>query len=212
LKTYVYVDGFNLYYGCLKGTLYRWLDLEAFCRMLVPSHSVERIKYFTAQVKTPPGFDGGSAVRQGVYLRAVAQMNSVETHLGHYQSHPVMAPLVPKPASGSPLVRVLKTEEKGSDVNLAAHLLLDAFRNTFEQAIVVSNDADLATPIRRVKEDIRKPIGVVYPCTNVGRTKSVRLKEVATFVREVRVNALAQCQLPNKLTDAKGDFSKPKSW
>ena len=35
LKTNVYIDAFNLYYGCLRKTPYRWLDLGAFCsRML----------------------------------------------------------------------------------------------------------------------------------------------------------------------------------
>jgi hypothetical protein len=32
LQTNVYIDGFNLYYGCLKGTPYKWLDLDALCR------------------------------------------------------------------------------------------------------------------------------------------------------------------------------------
>ena len=35
-STHVYIDGFNLYYGALKGTPYKWLDLEALCRKLMP--------------------------------------------------------------------------------------------------------------------------------------------------------------------------------
>lgn len=36
LRTRVYVDGFNLYYGCLKGTPWKWLNLVAlFERVLV---------------------------------------------------------------------------------------------------------------------------------------------------------------------------------
>ena len=27
IKTIAYVDGFNLYFGSLKGTAYRWLDM-----------------------------------------------------------------------------------------------------------------------------------------------------------------------------------------
>jgi hypothetical protein len=46
----VYVDGFNLYYGCLKGTPYRWLDLGALCRTLLPNDAILGIRYCTARV------------------------------------------------------------------------------------------------------------------------------------------------------------------
>ncbi len=47
MRTHVYVDGFNLYYGCLKGTSYKWLDLEALCRHLLPQNQVQRIRYWS---------------------------------------------------------------------------------------------------------------------------------------------------------------------
>ena len=53
-KANVYVDGFNLYYGCLKGTEYRWLDLGAFCQKLIPSNPINRIRYFTARISARP--------------------------------------------------------------------------------------------------------------------------------------------------------------
>lgn len=43
--TYVYIDGFNLYYGCLKGTPFRWLDLRKLCQNLLPPNQIEKIKY-----------------------------------------------------------------------------------------------------------------------------------------------------------------------
>lgn len=27
LRTRIYIDGYNFYYGCLRGTPYKWLDL-----------------------------------------------------------------------------------------------------------------------------------------------------------------------------------------
>lgn len=54
MKTNVYVDGFNLYYGCVKGTPYRWLDLARLCRVLLPSHEIHRIRYFTALLRKRP--------------------------------------------------------------------------------------------------------------------------------------------------------------
>lgn len=51
VKTWVYVDAFNLYYGALKGTPYKWLDLQALCRVMIPRNTVIGIKYFTARVQ-----------------------------------------------------------------------------------------------------------------------------------------------------------------
>ena len=51
LKTNVYVDGFNLYYGAVKDTPYKWLDLATFCQNLFPKKNISKIKYFSARVK-----------------------------------------------------------------------------------------------------------------------------------------------------------------
>jgi hypothetical protein len=50
----VYVDAFNLYYGCLKSTPYRWLDLAKLCQLLLPKDTIQAIKYFTALVSARP--------------------------------------------------------------------------------------------------------------------------------------------------------------
>jgi hypothetical protein len=54
MRTNVYVDAFNLYYGCLKGTPYRWLDLAALCRRLLPNDEINRVRYFAALVSARP--------------------------------------------------------------------------------------------------------------------------------------------------------------
>lgn len=63
----VYVDAFNLYYGCLKGTPYRWLDIASMCRLAFPSDTVQRIRVFTARVKPTPD-DPSQHTRQSAYL------------------------------------------------------------------------------------------------------------------------------------------------
>ena len=62
------------------------------------------------------------------------------------------------------LVSVLNWEEKGSDVNVATHLLLDVLGGAVDAAVVVSNDSDLELPLRRVRE--RVPVGLVNPGAN----------------------------------------------
>jgi hypothetical protein len=66
----VYIDGFNLYYGAVKGSPYKWLDLAALCHRMLPNDTIQSIEYFTAIVRARP-FDPGLPVRQHVYLRAL---------------------------------------------------------------------------------------------------------------------------------------------
>ena len=66
----VYVDGFNLYYGAVRGTPYKWLDIAAVCERLFPRDEIVRIRYFTARIKGREG-DAGAPQRQETYLRAL---------------------------------------------------------------------------------------------------------------------------------------------
>ena len=86
VATNVYVDAFNLYYGCLKGTPYRWLDLGALCRRLLPKDGINRIRYFTATVSARPD-NPDAPQRQQVYLRALETIPGLSIHYGHYLSH-----------------------------------------------------------------------------------------------------------------------------
>ena len=161
-RTIVYVDGFNLYYGALKGTPYRWLDLGALCTRLLPSDHVVAIKYFTAQVVPRPG-KPQTAQRQQVYLRALETVPNLSIHYGHFLTRQVPRRLVKPPRRGSPTRLVWNTEEKGSDVNLASYLLIDGFRARYDLAVVISNDGDLKEPIRFVRDDLQAPVGSAEP-------------------------------------------------
>jgi uncharacterized LabA/DUF88 family protein len=208
VRTYVYIDGFNLYYGCLKRTPYLWLDLRALCRNLLrPSDRVERIKYFTARVSSRPG-DPDQATRQQTYLRALATLAEVEIHFGTFLTNQRRLPRVVPPGTPPSTVLVWRTEEKGSDVNLASHLVSDAYEGLFQQAVVITNDSDLITPIRLVRERLGLPVGLINPQEN----PSMRLVRAASYVKQVRPGVLAVSQFPPTLTDATGNFTKPAGW
>ena len=117
-------------------------------------------------------------------------------------------PLKNSPASGSPFAQVIKTEEKGSDVNLAAHLLHDAHQSRFDAAVLITNDSDLVEPIKMVRNDLGLPVGVIVP----HKKPAFEIKKHATFIRQIRQGALANSQFPATLSDAKGTFHKPASW
>jgi len=209
-KANVYVDGFNLYYGCLKGTEYRWLDLGAFCQKLIPSNPINRIRYFTARISARPQ-DPDGPVRQETYLRALATTPGLSIHLGHFQQTTVRVPLAKPKPGGAKTVEVLKTEEKGSDVNLATYLLLDAFRKDCDLAVVVSNDSDLEAPIRVAMRELGIPVGLVNPHKARFRSRDL-LSLNPVFFKQIRPNALKASQFPAILGDVHGEIRRPRKW
>jgi uncharacterized LabA/DUF88 family protein len=205
---HAYIDGFNFYYGCVKGTPYKWLDLSKLCHLLLPKgFQLSRIRYFTARVAGLPG-NPDAPTRQNIYLRALATLPSVEVVFGHFLGHKVMMPLADPPAVGPRFVRVLKTEEKGSDVNLASQLLLDAFTRACDAALIISNDSDLLSPIRIARDRF----GLRIILANPHKKHSAVLIREADYVRQIRQGALKASQFPDTLTDAVGSFHKPDRW
>lgn len=99
-------------------------------------------------------------------------------------------------------------EEKGSDVNLAVHMLHDAWSNLYDCAVVVSNDSDLAEAMRLVRS-MGKAVGIM--CT--ANQPVVELKKHAHFVRPIRPIHLTSSQLPDPLICADGSqIFCPPSW
>ncbi len=212
-KATVYIDGFNLYYGALRGKSdnlgksYRWLDLYALCTKLLPGYDITRVRYFTAIVKDRPN-NPNQAQRQLTYIRALeASIPCLTVHRGQFLESQVYARLVHPPPT-SKLVH--KSEEKGSDVNLGAFLLLDTFKEEYDVAAVISNDTDLLTPIEMVQTEFRKRILVFNP----HKQPSPRMQSAVKSgdYRDIRVGWLVSSQLPNTLTDAVGTITKPPSW
>jgi hypothetical protein len=204
----IYVDGLNLYYGCLKGTAYKWLDLNALFETLLPNHDIKRIRYFTARISARPD-NPGTAQRQDAYIRALRTLPNVSIFLGKFLVSTQRMPLAnPKP--GSKTVEVIKTEEKGSDVNIATYLLIDAFHRDSDVAVVVSNDSDLCEPIRIVKDEFKVPVGLLIPHS---RTSEALRRLKPTFLKKIRGGPLSACQFPNPVIDSRGrKITKPPGW
>lgn len=202
-KTYVYIDGFNFYYGCIRNSPYRWLDLFTFAQSMLPKNDIVHVKYFTSIVKSSAR-DPVKVERQRTYLRALATIPEIEIFLGSFQAHAVRRPK----ADGSGSVEIIDTKEKGSDVNLATELLVDGFTNVYDVAVVISNDSDLVAPIRAVRTKLHKTVGIINP----HQRQSVELRKCASFIKEVRTWTLAQSLLPTVLRDSNGEFQKPTGW
>ena len=201
----VYVDGFNLYYGALKRTPYKWLDLRLLSELLLPTDTVQEIHYFTARVSARP-YNPTSAHDQSLYIRALKTIPNLRIVYGHFLTHSV--PMYLTSVAPPQKVWVDKTEEKGSDVNLASHLLRDAFNKRFEVAVLITNDSDLAEPVRIVSQELKLPVGVLNP----HQYHSKELRQYATFLKRIRQGDLAASQFSAVVKDKKGFFSKPTGW
>lgn len=215
MKTRVYIDGYNLYYGCLRNSPYKWLNLLLFCKSILGKKcTIEKLKYFTAKIKDRPE-DPNQSVRQDMYLSALETVPEIEIILGRFFQHPARMALEENPRKK---VKVIKTEEKGSDVNLAVHLVRDGFLGLYDQALVVSNDSDLCEAIRVVREDLNKPVIVLFPafdgqhCGGSKRTISYHLKQVASGVRFVRESNLKNAQFPEHIQYVGAEIRKPVEW
>ena len=135
MKTFVYVDAFNLYYGTAKDTPYKWLDLQALCQIMIPKNTLH-----------------ASSTSQ--------------------------------------------------------RLLVDAFDNAFECAVIVSGDSDLRAPVQIVANRFHKTLGVLNP----QKKPCKALQGAAHFYKHIREAALQASQFPAILTDRQGTFHKPSSW
>ena len=207
MRTYIYIDGFNLYYRALKNTPYKWLDLKKLLiQLLDPKNKILAIKYFTALVSGK--IDTKQPLRQKTYLRAIQKfIPELSIYYGHFLSHIISAPLAEPPSEQQRFVKIIKTEEKGSDVNLAVHILNDSWLDRYDCAVIVSNDSDLAESLRIVKEQHGKTIGLIIP----GKTHpSKELMRYTNFVKRIRKGVLASSQLPDPIPGT--SIHKPQSW
>lgn len=257
MRTWVYVDGFNLYYGAVKNTPYKWLNPVLLAQQVLPAgYNVQKVKYFTAHASGAA--DPGVPKRQHAYLSALRTLSEVEIFFGRFLAKTIWRPITNFPVAGAqihspavvslphgdhtvkggslnapatlvvriyppkgtqrakptppPLADALITEvhameEKGSDVNLAVHLLNDAWKGSFEAAAVFSNDTDLIEPIRMVAKERNKPVFVVCP----GRWGMAGgLQKVATYARHIRRPMLAASQFPAVIPGTA--ITKPAGW
>jgi len=220
MRTIVYIDGFNLYYRMLKRRpATKWLNPKALvAQILQPQHVIQRINYYTARVSAR-AHDPDAPARQATYLNALSTVPEIRIHEGSFMTTEPWMPLA-QPPQAKPsgyawtmpppiTVKVMKSEEKGSDVNLGAHLVRDAFTNAFDVAIFLTNDSDLVEPIRIVTVEARKRVGLLVPV----KYPTQSLTAVASFHLHIRPGHLMHSQFPVQVQLADGTvITKPASW
>lgn len=204
----VYVDGFNLYHRRLRNSPYKWLDLVALSEGLIKNdHTLEKLYYFTADV-SPRAGDEHSPMRQSTYMSALKTSDRVEIVRGNFLSKTIHRPLV---GQEDTYVYVRDSEEKGSDVNLACQLILDAARDRYDTALVFSQDTDLLEAYRIAREEFGKTVWLVWHEENTSPGK--KQKRVVDKILRLRNSMLTRCQFPNVVRGKGGrKITKPDYW
>lgn len=181
LRTRVYVDGYNFYYGCLKGSSYKWLDpLKLFERSLLPSILFEpngdtatfvldqlAVKYFTAPILKNFARSSDSVSSQAHYHAALREHSKgrLEIICGYYDARKARAHrVVPNsPPTQCEKVDIWKLEEKQSDVSLALHAYSDAVRGQIDHVVLVTNDTDLVPALKMIRRDTPVKLALLFP-------------------------------------------------
>jgi len=239
--TRIYIDGYNLYFGCLKNTPYKWLDpVELFrtnllIRCGVPNsrlHPDCGIKFFTAEISSKASSDPNSVNDQRAYHQAlrVHCAGDLNTTKGNYSIDKVKFPKVEKDDEDKDKeprdctrVKVWKMEEKQSDVNVALEAVYDVVMDTsIEQVVFVTNDTDILPALKKIKYHndlgVREPvkIGLVIPRRqhDDDRRPNKELSNIADWtISYIFEDELKRSQLPCRIASPKrAPAIKPTNW
>jgi 6-hydroxy-3-succinoylpyridine 3-monooxygenase len=229
----VYVDGYNLYHGCLKGTQFKWLDLlTLFEKHVLPSVMATNngrpstsclepvaIKYFTAKILESAAKAPDSVSSQARYHTALKKLygDRIELIEGYYALNRMKVKIVDaedpdRPPKDCQEIQAWKLEEKQSDVNLALHAYHDAVTGGVDQVVIVTNDTDIAPALEMIRAHTRVSIGLVVPTTDHQRHPNADLAKLAHWTRtHVTMAELAGSQLPRVIPGRKPTI-KLESW
>lgn len=230
LRTRVYVDGYNLYYGCLRKTPYKWLDIRALAERILASVLVNvegesakflltplAVKYFTAAILKNFARSDDSVPSQAAYHQALRGHlgSALELIEGYYSAEPARAHRWVKgqAARDSELVDIWKLVEKQSDVALALHAYGDALRGEVDHVVFVTNDTDVVPCLDLIRAHTSARIGLIIPTRASERPANTDLSRRADWVRmHVLEDELAGCQLPAMVKLDGRAVHKPLSW
>ena len=215
-RVYVYIDGFNLYYGAIKNKpQYKWLDLVAFSERLMGGDNVLKVKYFTAKVL---GFQNRK--RQETYWDALRHLypNKIEIIEGFFRTESKHRPIAyyqcdkkPNRSSGN-LIWIYDTIEKCTDVNLAVNLLKDAWidGNQFDISLIVSNDSDLLEALKYIKIELKREVILANPFLWQKWGIADELRKLNLPKRKIKESQLLNCPLPDSISGT--SITKPLEW
>ena len=225
LKTIIYIDGYNLYYGALHGSPYKWLDIVKLCELVCkeqnPSSNIITVKFFTAPVKAKVSTHGQRSLKsQSDYHKALKLLypHIVEIHNGYFMQERGFLPRYQKPLDKLDRLEVWRLEEKKTDVNIALHMYRDVIKTQADQVVLVSNDSDLVPALEFIKnENVNIIVGSIMPRRKRegGKNRAVNkeISDLSNWSRKYLLDSeLEKSQLPDVVPSRKKPAFKPDYW
>ena len=180
-------------------------------------HKILSIKYFTAV-----SVNRNSAQTQDVYLRTLKTLSDFYIILGKHKKRQAKGKLIEydnqsrKEVVSQKIVKILKFEEKETDVNIASHVVYDSSKKNINSIILLSNDTDLKTPLKIARYRLKKKVIIITPTKALKNSSElilpnkphIELKKLSHANLSIKEDHLKNSQFPNRVN---GIF-KPKNW
>jgi uncharacterized LabA/DUF88 family protein len=200
-RVIAYVDGFNLYFGICsrRWRRYLWLNIQEMAhRLLIKNQVLQRTKYFTARVRNKPDKEK----RQKIYLEALETLDDFDIFYGKY--------LINKQNCNSCGASWYVPSEKMTDVNISVEMLVDAYQDRFDTALLVSADSDLTGPLKAIRALFpQKRIVVAFPPAR----SSWDLQQVAHAFFPIGQSKIRKSLFPDSIKKPDGYILKrPREW
>jgi uncharacterized LabA/DUF88 family protein len=174
-RVVVYIDGFNLYFGMMDAGFNhcKWLNIEKLVRSyLTANQELVEIKYFTSRITNNPQ----KQRRQTTYLEAI-ETTEVKIIYGLYKAKQIEC--------GNCGHNWNISNEKMTDVNIATHIIIDAFHDKYDTAILISGDSDLVPPIKAVHQNFpNKVVSVFFPSQSPQQYSCRRSQRFSNYWQE----------------------------
>lgn len=224
MRTNIYVDGYNLFYGCLKHSTDKWLDLKQllFAHVIheqTPNATLGQIKYYTADIKSKVASRGEmSRQAQEHYHRALTTHTPDDVTIikGFYTLREDRPLAYQDPPDKTVRHAIWRLEEKQTDVNLAVDSYRDAARGDVDQVVFVSNDSDIERALMAIQEDFgeRLKVGLILPLRKTAARRASRsLMQHSDWTRRYLLDEeLAGSHLPDIIPRRRKPIKKPDYW
>jgi uncharacterized LabA/DUF88 family protein len=211
-RCFCYVDGFNLYYGMLRGIgAHKWLDYSKLLRLIRPLDSIEKIKFFTAIVGGHINFSP-QRDRQKRYCKVLKTIPNLEIIYGKLEERHQECRVETCARRGS-ICR--KAVEKQTDVNIALAMVLDALECTPEVMVLISGDSDLLPAMRVIRKKCPKITPVVYIPVLPAERQHRALYEYQSLqiqVHWIPEEFLLKSQFPKVVVAEGKSLTRPPEW
>lgn len=162
----IFIDGSNFYYAIKRSFSKINIDFEKFCNFLSFGNDLITIKYYNSPLNIRDNED--EYKKQQRFFAYLNEVPLMDIYFGRLEKRP----------DG-------KKAEKGVDVKLAVDLVVNAYKNNYDIAVLVSNDADFIPAIQEVINLGKEVYYVGFP-----KMKSYHLNKVCS--KTIKINDISE--------------------